>query len=420
MKASLSQDLIASLGNQNLTIYDTKFPGLQLRLRATGVHTYRVQIGRGDYRTLGRADALKPAAARVAARNELSAAARQRAEDSARGLDPVAEARKRRAARRRKALTFDQFFREHYKPWGEVHLKSHASTIGALEREFVPLFGAEPLTAIDPFRIERWRSKRLKGGATAPTANKDLSALKAALNWAVDHKLITAHQLQGRAVKPLRQDRLGRVRFLTVDEETTLRKALTARDVDLIHGRANANAWRRARGYKELPELGPFGDHLTPVVLLGLNSGCRRGELLALRWTDVDLVAARLTVRGETAKSGRTRHIPLNAEAVAVLKDWQDQATGDLVFPGEDGETMFSLKTAWGRVLKAAAKTAPTIADFRFHDLRHTFASKLVQAGVDLYVVKALLGHSDFMLTARYAHLRAEDQAAAVAKLAAR
>jgi hypothetical protein len=131
-----------------------------------------------------------------------------------------------------------------------------------------------------------------------------------------------------------------------------------------------------------------------------------------LTWADVDLVAARLTVRGESAKSGRTRHVPLNTEAVQVLTDWQKQASADLVFPDEEGERMFSLKTAWSAITTAAALEA-----FRFHDLRHSFASKLVQRRVDLATVRELLGHSDFALTLRYAHLAPENKAAAVARL---
>jgi integrase len=76
---------------------------------------------------------------------------------------------------------------------------------------------------------------------------------------------------------------------------------------------------------------------------------------------------------------------------------------------------MKSLKTAWGKVAKAA-----TLKGFTFHDLRHTFASKLVQAGVDLNTVRELLGHSDIKMTLRYAHLAPEHKAAAVAKLVGR
>jgi integrase len=105
----------------------------------------------------------------------------------------------------------------------------------------------------------------------------------------------------------------------------------------------------------------------------------------------------------------------LNTEAATVLVTWRECSDGDtLVFPGPTGEAMTDLKTAWQKVAKAAK-----LVDFTFHDLRHTFASKLVQAGVDLNTVRELLGHSDIRMTLRYSHLAPEHTAAAVAKLVA-
>jgi len=128
----------------------------------------------------------------------------------------------------------------------------------------------------------------------------------------------------------------------------------------------SANEWRRERGYELLPEFGTYTDHMSSIVLLAINTGLRRGELLQLNWGDVDLERAILTVRGECAKSGKTRHVPLNTEAVRVLREWRPVDRRGLVFPSEDGEQMNDLKTAWLRIAKLAKLRA-----FRFHDLRH-------------------------------------------------
>jgi integrase len=140
-----------------------------------------------------------------------------------------------------------------------------------------------------------------------------------------------------------------------------------------------------------------------------LNTGLRRGELLSLKWTDVDLDARLLTVRAENAKSGRERHVPLNREAHDVLLRWANQTRLQVrVFD------VASVKKSW-----AALLTTADITCFRFHDLRHHFASKLVRSGVDLNIVRELLGHADIKMTLRYAHLCPATLAAAVEKLAA-
>ena len=118
---------------------------------------------------------------------------------------------------------------------------------------------------------------------------------------------------------------------------------------------------------------------------------------------------------GEGSKSGQTRYVPLNSEAVEALRSWKTMVAdiSGYVFAGrEDGEPLDDVKKAWLPVVRLAK-----IDGFTFHDLRHTFASKLVMAGVDLNTVRELLGHADIKMTLRYAHLAPEHKAAAVAKL---
>jgi integrase len=180
--------------------------------------------------------------------------------------------------------------------------------------------------------------------------------------------------------------------------------------------RAWGNAWRRERGYAEMPDMDTqaYGDHLTPLVLVALNTGLRRGELFNLRWSDVHMDKRLLTGRGATAKTGQTRHVPLNREAVAVLTAWRAQSPADgYVFPGRDGTgRLDNVRKAWTALLREAK-----IEGFRFHDLRHHFASKLVMAGTPLYTVQRLLGHHSPLMTAKYAHLSPDHQAAAVERL---
>jgi integrase len=274
------------------------------------------------------------------------------------------------------------------------------------------MLNALVLSEITGFALERWRSGRLAAGSTPGTVNRDLAVVKAALARAVEWGMLTTHPLA--PVRLSKLDRGGVVRYLSHEEETRLRDALTARDTKRRAERATANDWRRARGYALWPEHGAYTDHLTPLVLLALNTGLRRGELFGLRWADVDVTRAVVTVQGGGAKSGQTRHVPLNSEALAVLEAWKpaDAGATTCVFPSDRGEPLEDIKSAWLPLVGAAKVSA-----FRFHDLRHTFASKLVMAGVDLNTVRELLGHADLKMTLRYAHLAPEHKAAAVAKL---
>lgn len=133
-------------------------------------------------------------------------------------------------------------------------------------------------------------------------------------------------------------------------------------------------------------------------------------------WGNVDANHRTITIEGAGAKSGCTRHIPLNDQALTALKDWaahNNPQSAELVFPSPiTGERMDNIIGAWRNLIKAA-----NLKDFRFHDLRHTFASKLVMRGADLYTVKELLGHSSIEMTQRYAHLSPDHKAAAVALL---
>jgi integrase len=413
MAEKLTQDTIRRLTRTapvtTRDVYDTKQPGLVLRLRPSRTHSWRVLLGRGRWHTLGLLKDIKtPEAARALAEGVRGDVSKAKALGAP---DPV-------LARRRtsKALTFEAFLSQHYEPWATANRKTGAEQTIRLRALFGPTFNSKRLDQITAFDVEKWRTGRLKAGKRKATVNRDLSTLKAALRLAVRWKLLSTYPLAD--VKPAKVDTAGRVRFLSPDEETRLRAALAARDDTRRAERESANLWRRERGYAEWPTLGTYTDHLTPIVLLALNTGLRRGELFNLRWRDVDLVRAIVTVEGEGAKANLTRHVPLNAEAVQVLRTWTGAATPQaeaVVFPSADGGKLEDIKSAWLPLVKAAKVSA-----FTFHDLRHTFASKLVMAEVDLNTVRELLGHSDIKMTLRYAHLAPAHKAAAVAKLVTR
>ena len=125
------------------------------------------------------------------------------------------------------------------------------------------------------------------------------------------------------------------------------------------------------------------------MVLLSLNTGLRRGELFNLEWRDINSSLSLLTVRSEGAKSGRTRHIPLKGISREVVEKWKQQTAGKgLVFHSPlTGKRFVDAKEAWKNLMLEAQ-----ITNYRWHDMRHSFASKLVMAEVNLNTVSELLG----------------------------
>jgi integrase/ribosomal protein L40E len=139
------------------------------------------------------------------------------------------------------------------------------------------------------------------------------------------------------------------------------------------------------------------------LIKFAMFTGCRRGEILGLKWDDVDLQRGMITLRGmdgDGPKGKKVVTIPIDAGALEILQE--RQRTSLFVFPGENGKQRTDFKGPWLRIRKAAG-----LPDgFRFHGLRHNLACSLVSNGVDLIVVRELLTHKDVKTTLRYAHLK--------------
>jgi len=411
MHAKITTRLVAGLCPQAdpYEVTDTELAGFRLRVQPSGHMSYYLVYRTGSDQKkrvrIGPADALSVVQARDLA---LKYAAQAIAGD-----DPqAAKQQAREAAQRIQLQTLGGFLDAKYAPWVLAERKSGAATLARLQHNFADLL-ERPMQEISPWVVEKWRAEQLKGGKQKSTVNRDITALKSVLAKAVAWDLLPSHPLT--KLKPIKLDTKGRVRYLSEAEEARLRTALALRDERIKAARVRANTWRRIRAYAELPsiETQAYGDHLTPMVFLTLNTGLRRGELFNLRWEDVNAQTKVLTVHGATAKSGQTRHLPLNREALAVLDAWRQQSSGEgYVFPGKGGQRLDNTRKAWERLLQEGG-----ITGFTWHDLRHSFASKLVMAGVSLAAVRELLGHADLTMTLRYAHLAPDHKASAVERL---
>lgn len=246
--------------------------------------------------------------------------------------------------------------------------KSHYSIISVLNafRDVAP---DKPLLHLSPPDIHSYVQCRLESGIGAATINRELAVLSAAINharrkWGVSMDNPTQHQR-------LRAPAL-RLRYLERSEAVRLQQ--------------EADALR--------PDLGDF-------VRLALNTGCRKTELLTLRWSDVNLDRGYIVLRPENTKANRRRIIPINRGAGQALENRRSAGIeSEWVFAKKNGERVKALDWLFRKAVKSAG-----LSDFRIHDLRHTFASWLVSEGVELIKVRDLLGHTSVKMTERYAHL---------------
>jgi integrase len=261
---------------------------------------------------------------------------------------------------------------ERYRAWIEGRQKSakvKGYIIGQLNSKYATLSLRRFNTAL----VEQLQTDLINLKYKAASNNKVLNVLKHMFRKAVDWEMVETETLKRVGKVALLKDDSKRLRYLTKEECQGLIKACSI--------------------------------HLKPIVIAALNTGMRRGEILSLKWEQVDLVHGFILLN--RTKNGERREIPINETLKATLKELPSRFLGGYVF-GEivEKESMKScipyqdVKRSFNTALRKAC-----IMDFHFHDLRHTFASHLIMAGVDITTVSKLLGHKSLAMTLRYSHL---------------
>jgi integrase len=377
-------------------IRDTKIKGLVLRVQPSGHkslnYEYRIN-GRRKRTSLGSSVMLTLNQARVMAigiQNSANA-----------GIDAKQQTILAQAS------TLGAYIENHYAPHANKYILSATNIIARLERNFSHLY-EKAISDITPADIERWRSGK---NCKFQTIKKEFTYLKSVINFAIKkHQIISTHPLTTYQLEPSLQDSRDlaqkKLRYLSQEEAKCLREALVARETTIRTDRASANEWRANRGRDLLPALPPehYADHIQPIVLLALLTGLRQGDIFDLKWSEVDFDLQQIsTVINKTRrKNPNPTTIGICREAIEALTKWRLSApSSDLVFPSTvTGNRYDNINKAFRAVLVAA-----NIENFRFHDLRHTFASWLALGGVDLYTIQRLMTHSDIKMTQRYAHL---------------
>lgn len=289
------------------------------------------------------------------------------------------------------AETFMVYSRNNNKP------SSVVAKEGILEVHLKPAFGDTPLNEISLEKIEAYKAAKIAG--TGPIGGEAVAAYTARTGAApaarplsaksVNNHLLVLKKMFSLAVEMGKLDKFPKVKQLKLppSEFEFLTFEETPRFLAVV----------------------PREDYA--LALFALRSGLRLGEILELKWEDLDLVTGRVRVRrsiwrGEvtTPKSGRPREVPLSKETIAVLQSHR-HLRGPYVFCYDNGDALTHDSPQVKKLAERACKKAGLAKRLVFHDLRHTFASHLVMRGVPIKVVQELLGHADIQTTLRYAHL---------------
>jgi integrase len=287
---------------------------------------------------------------------------------------------------KREQITFSQIFLDNYFPQAKAN-KSQRS----YEREdslfrlwISPVIGELPLKDIAPIHMERIKKNMVDAGRAPRSIRYALAVVRQVFNFARYNNLYMGDSPTANVKMPQKDNR--RLRFLTRDEADRLLDGLQSKSRQLYE-----------------------------IALVSLHCGARADEIFSLTWGDVDLERGTLTLRD--TKNTKTRVAFMTEEIKDLLTRKERGENDDLVFPGRGGVKITAISNAFNRVVKELGLN-DGVTDPRqkvvFHTLRHTYASWMVENGVDLYHVKKLMGHSTLSMTERYSHLSNETLQSAV------
>jgi integrase len=368
-KATLDTQFVSDAfcpeGKRKETYFDTSMNGLCLEVRISGGRTFylRYRDTRGKTRYAKLADAQH-----VTLHQARTLCGRMR-NKIAMGINPSAE-----KSIKRQVPTFGDFAQDRYMPFSQANKRSWKTDETLIRTHLIPTFGKMHLDEISTEDVLNMQQAGLKAGAAPGSVNRRLILLRYMFNLAWrDWKIAGVTENPTHGVRLLKENN-KKERYVRAEE--------------------------MARLYDEV--CGSQNIMLKHIVAFLVLTGARRNEVLHATWHDINMTTGKWRI--PETKSGYARHVPLNDGAMAVLQQMQDVSRSQYIFGNPNtGKPYVHIYYAWDIARRRAG-----LPDVRMHDLRHTFASLLVNNGSSLYAVQMLLGHTQIKTTQRYAHLTQE------------
>ncbi len=369
LDAAFARMATCPAGQKKIDYYDTIITGFVLEVRASGGKTYYLKYFTEDrqqrqYKIAAYRDVTFDKARR--------AAERLRSQVRMEG-DPAAQREEKRAV-----LTYAALAQQHL-DHAKTYVRSYTTIEGYMRRHILPRWGKLRLSEIAQQDIAKWLAEKAGEGLAPATVEKIRVIFSRSFELALQWNMagIVKNPVKGIPRKPINN---ARDRFLSPAETKRLLAACT----------------------------GSLNPQLKHIVGLLLCTGARLSELLKAEWKHVDLEKRLWLI--PTSKTGKARHVPLSGPAIDILKAVPRFDKCPYVLPNPETRLPFvSIKHAW-----QTARDEAKLPGLRLHDLRHSAASAMVNAGIDLFAVGRVLGHADHKSTMRYSHLANDTLLAAV------
>jgi integrase len=364
LSANLVRTATCPPNKGKLDLFDTNCKGLMLEVRTSGGRTWylRHTDARGRQRQHRIADA-----------RDLSLDSARKQANRLRGQIALGHDPGQERAALRMVPTFAEFIRDRYMPFVQGYKRAWRTDDSLLRNHLLPVLGGKHLDEITKNDIITIHHGRRAAGAAPASANRLLVLLRCCFNLALKWEVagLTKNPTAGI---PLLEENNKRERYLSMEEVRHLYDAVVASKSEMLK-------------------------YIVPMLIL---TGARKREVLDARWEDFDLT--RRLWRIPLCKTGKARHVPLSDGMLGLLQSIPRFDGCPFVVPNLKSRLPFvSIFVAWQTARKAAG-----LPDVRVHDLRHSYASFLINAGRSLYEVQRLLGHTQIKTTQRYAHLKPE------------